>query len=134
MVQERGVLGRKQSARVQRVTFTAVTAAAVTAALKAPRHIDRELVQAYLTRLSMDYLLGFTLSPVLWTRLPGTKSAGRVQSPALLLICEREAARDLFTVQDYFTVTAQLAASADAQATVRGRAVLLPSQETHVHN
>ena len=104
------------------MTFTAITAAAVHAALKAPRAIDQELVQAYITRLAMDYLLGFTLSPVLWTKLPGTKSAGRVQSPALRLICERESARDLFTVEEYYTVEARLAASERERATVRPQA------------
>ena len=98
----------KHGAAVRRATFTSVTKAAVLEALAAPRAVDSALVHAYLTRLCMDFLLGFNLSPVLWRKLPGTKSAGRVQSPALRLIAERELARDVFTVQQYHSVDAQL--------------------------
>jgi DNA topoisomerase I len=105
-MQQRGALG---AAAVQRITFTSISEAAVRAALAAPRAISAELVDAYLTRVRMDYLLGFSLSPVLWRKLPGAKSAGRVQSPALQLLAERERARDLFTVSQYYSIAAQLA-------------------------
>jgi DNA topoisomerase-1 len=75
---------------VQRVTFNAITKTAVTEAMKAPRDIDMELVDAYLARRALDYLVGFTLSPVLWRKLPGSRSAGRVQSVSLRLIVDRE--------------------------------------------
>src|SRR5689334_3170501 len=75
---------------VERVTFNAITKDAVKAAMAAPRQIDMELVDAYLARRALDYLVGFTLSPVLWRKLPGSRSAGRVQSVALRLIVDRE--------------------------------------------
>src|SRR5690606_3048475 len=74
---------------VKRVTFNAITKKAVLEAMDNPRELDRELVDAYLARRALDYLVGFTLSPVLWRKLPGSKSAGRVQSVALRMICER---------------------------------------------
>ena len=77
--------------KVERVAFNAVTKQAVQDALKAPRAIDQPLVEAYLARRALDYLVGFTLSPVLWRKLPGARSAGRVQSVALRLVCDREA-------------------------------------------
>ena len=76
--------------KVDRVTFNAITKQAVTEAMKAPRELDQPLIDAYLARRALDYLYGFTLSPVLWRRLPGAKSAGRVQSVALRLIVGRE--------------------------------------------
>jgi len=85
-------LNRKKAikgAEVQRVVFNAITKSAVTEAMKHPRKIDQELVDAYLARRALDYLVGFTLSPVLWRKLPGARSAGRVQSVALRLIVER---------------------------------------------
>ena len=87
-----------------RVTFNAVTKAAVNAAIAAPRHIDQDLVDAYLARRALDYLVGFTLSPVLWRRLPGARSAGRVQSVALRLICERETEIEAFAPREYWSV------------------------------
>jgi DNA topoisomerase-1 len=87
-----------------RVTFNAVTKDAVKAAIAAPRHIDQDLVDAYLARRALDYLVGFTLSPVLWRRLRGARSAGRVQSVALRLIVEREAEIEAFTPREYWTV------------------------------
>src|SRR5260370_4604397 len=69
-----------------------------------PREVSRELVEAYLARRALDYLVGFTLSPVLWRKLPGSRSAGRVQSVALRLICEREAEIEAFKSQEYWTV------------------------------
>ena len=83
--------GRKALPKdVQRVTFNAITKATVTEAMQHPREIDGALVDAYLARRALDYLVGFTLSPVLWRKLPGARSAGRVQSVALRLVCDRE--------------------------------------------
>jgi DNA topoisomerase I len=89
---------------VKRVVFNEVTRAAVVEAFRRPRDIDRELVEAYLARRALDYLVGFTLSPVLWRKLPGSRSAGRVQSVALRLICEREAEIEAFKSREYWTV------------------------------
>ena len=93
---------------VQRVTFNAITKPAVTEAMTRPRAIDQDLVDAYLARRALDYLYGFTLSPVLWRRLPGAKSAGRVQSVALRLIVEREREIEAFVAQEYWSVLATL--------------------------
>jgi DNA topoisomerase-1 len=89
---------------VSRVTFNAITTQAVTDAMKAPRDLDQDLIDAYLARRALDYLFGFTLSPVLWRKLPGAKSAGRVQSVALRLIVEREREIELFKPQEYWSV------------------------------
>ncbi|WP_374447271.1 type I DNA topoisomerase [Stella sp.] len=91
---------------VQRVVFNEITKAAITEAFRHPRELNRELVDAYLARRALDYLVGFTLSPVLWRKLPGSRSAGRVQSVALRLICEREAEIEAFKPQEYWTVEA----------------------------
>ncbi|MEO7247718.1 MAG: type I DNA topoisomerase, partial [Novosphingobium sp.] len=93
---------------VQRVTFNAITKDVVTKAMLAPRELDQDLVDAYLARRALDYLFGFTLSPVLWRKLPGAKSAGRVQSVALRLICQRESEIELFRPQEYWSVVAQM--------------------------
>jgi len=93
---------------VQRVTFNAITKDAVTTAMANPRALDQDLIDAYLARRALDYLFGFTLSPVLWRKLPGAKSAGRVQSVALRLICEREHEIELFRPQEYWSVLAKL--------------------------
>jgi DNA topoisomerase I len=93
---------------VQRVTFNAITKATVTAAMQAPRALDQDLIDAYLARRALDYLFGFTLSPVLWRKLPGAKSAGRVQSVALRLIVEREREIEAFKTQEYWSVVAQM--------------------------
>jgi len=93
---------------VQRVTFNAITKAAVTGAMEKPRELDQDLIDAYLARRALDYLFGFTLSPVLWRKLPGAKSAGRVQSVALRLIVEREREIDAFVAQEYWSVTAKM--------------------------
>ncbi|MFT8376320.1 MAG: type I DNA topoisomerase [Gluconobacter cerinus] len=90
---------------VHRVTFNEITKSAVTAAMAGPRELDQPLIDAYLARRALDYLVGFTLSPVLWRKLPGSKSAGRVQSVALRLICEREAEIEVFKPKEYWTVT-----------------------------
>ena len=95
---------------IERVVFNAITKSAVLEAIDNPRQIDENLVNAYLARRALDYLVGFTLSPVLWRKLPGIKSAGRVQSSALRLICEREADREQFKPQDFWTIDAKLQA------------------------
>ncbi|MFM2256337.1 MAG: hypothetical protein RIQ28_184, partial [Pseudomonadota bacterium] len=93
---------------VARVTFNAITKAAVTEAMANPRDLDHDLIDAYRARRALDYLVGFTLSPVLWRKLPGAKSAGRVQSVALRLIVEREREIEAFRAQEYWSVTAQM--------------------------
>lgn len=93
---------------VERATFTSVTEAAVRAALASPRNISRSLVEAYFARRALDYLFGFSLSPLLWRRVPGARSAGRVQSAALGLVAAREAEVRAFVPVDYFTVEATL--------------------------
>ncbi len=93
---------------VERVTFNAITKATVTAAMKAPRELDDDLIDAYRARRALDYLVGFTLSPVLWRKLPGAKSAGRVQSVSLRLIVQREREIDVFKPQEYWSVTADM--------------------------
>jgi DNA topoisomerase-1 len=93
---------------VERVTFNAITKDTILAAMKAPRELDQDLIDAYLARRALDYLFGFTLSPVLWRKLPGAKSAGRVQSVALRLIVQREREIELFRPQEYWSVVARL--------------------------
>ncbi|MES0403163.1 MAG: type I DNA topoisomerase [Hyphomicrobium sp.] len=99
----------KKDLAVERVAFNAVTKQAILAALKEPRQIDTPLVSAYLARRALDYLVGFTLSPVLWRKLPGARSAGRVQSVALRLICDREAEIEAFKSDEYWTIEAVFA-------------------------
>lgn len=94
---------------VQRVTFNAITKETVTKAMTQPRELDQDLIDAYLARRALDYLFGFTLSPVLWRKLPGAKSAGRVQSVALRLIVDREREIEAFRPQEYWSVAAQMA-------------------------
>ena len=98
----------KKSTHVSRVTFNAITKSAITEAMKHPREVDAPLVEAYLARRALDYLVGFNLSPVLWRKLPGAKSAGRVQSVCLRLIVEREMEIEAFRAQEYWTVKALL--------------------------
>ncbi|MCB2046447.1 MAG: type I DNA topoisomerase, partial [Novosphingobium sp.] len=93
---------------VDRVTFNAITKQAVTEAMQRPRALDQDLIDAYLARRALDYLFGFTLSPVLWRKLPGAKSAGRVQSVALRLIVDREREIEAFRAQEYWSVTASM--------------------------
>ncbi len=99
----------KKDTPVSRVVFNAITKAAVTEAMKNPRKVDEPLVHAYLARRALDYLVGFKLSPVLWRRLPGAKSAGRVQSVCLRLIVEREMEIEKFIAREYWSVKAMLA-------------------------
>ena len=92
---------------VHRVVFNEITQSAIKSAFEHTRSLDRELVDAYLARRALDYLVGFTLSPVLWRKLPGSRSAGRVQSVALRLICERELEIEKFVPREYWTVAAE---------------------------
>ncbi|MFN4018933.1 MAG: type I DNA topoisomerase [Erythrobacter sp.] len=94
--------------QVERVTFNAITKQAVTEAMARPRELDQPLIDAYLARRALDYLFGFTLSPVLWRKLPGAKSAGRVQSVALRLIVEREREIEAFRAEEYWNVIAHM--------------------------
>ena len=105
----RDILAHKKAlagVQVRRVAFNAITKQAVQEAIAHPRDIDQPLVDAYLARRALDYLVGFTLSPVLWRKLPGSRSAGRVQSVALRLICEREAEIEAFRAREYWTIDA----------------------------
>ena len=106
------VLNRKKlltGVPVERVVFNAVTKESVLEAMRHPREIDGPLVNAYLARRALDYLVGFTLSPVLWRKLPGARSAGRVQSVALRLVCDRELDIEKFKAQEYWSILAELA-------------------------
>ncbi|HKY18481.1 MAG TPA: type I DNA topoisomerase, partial [Rhizomicrobium sp.] len=96
---------------IERVAFNAITKSAVMEAISHPRKIDKELVEAYLARRALDYLFGFTLSPVLWRKLPGARSAGRVQSVALRLVVEREQEIEAFRAQEYWSIDTDLAAA-----------------------
>ncbi|MEM1391147.1 MAG: type I DNA topoisomerase, partial [Pseudomonadota bacterium] len=100
----------KKDYPVERVVFNAITKNAVTKAMEEPRQIDQELVDAYLARRALDYLVGFNLSPVLWRKLPGSRSAGRVQSVALRIVCEREIEIETFKPEEYWTIGAKLRA------------------------
>ena len=91
---------------VERVVFNAITSKSVLEAMRNPRQLDRALIDAYLARRALDYLVGFTLSPVLWRKLPGARSAGRVQSVALRLICDRELEIEAFRAQEYWSIAA----------------------------
>jgi DNA topoisomerase I len=116
LLRQRGALKGKS---VQRVVFHEITKNAILEAMRHPRDLDRPLIDAYLARRALDYLVGFTLSPVLWRKLPGSRSAGRVQSVALRLICEREAEIEIFVPREYWTVDVALAKGDGAQFTAR---------------
>ena len=105
--------------RVDRVVFNAVTKDAVQEAMRHPREIDEALVDAYRARRALDYLVGFTLSPVLWRKLPGARSAGRVQSVALRIICDRELEIERFVPREYWSIVAHLLTEAKAPFTAR---------------
>jgi len=96
--------------KIERVAFNAVTKTAILDAIAHPREINEELVDAYMARRALDYLVGFTLSPVLWRKLPGARSAGRVQSVALRLVCEREQEIEAFKAQEYWSIDADMVA------------------------
>jgi DNA topoisomerase I len=100
----------KKDMAVERVVFNAITKSAVTQAMEHPRKLDEELVDAYLARRALDYLVGFNLSPVLWRKLPGSRSAGRVQSVALRIVCDRENEIESFRPQEYWNIAAELRA------------------------
>jgi DNA topoisomerase-1 len=104
---------------VKRVVFNEVTRSAITEAFRKPRDIDIELVDAYLARRALDYLVGFTLSPVLWRKLPGSRSAGRVQSVALRLVCEREAEIEAFKTREYWSIEVEFQTEAGERFTAR---------------
>src|SRR6266852_5483330 len=104
---------------VKRVVFNEVTKTAVQEAFRHPRELNQELVEAYLARRALDYLVGFTLSPVLWRKLPGSKSAGRVQSVALRLICEREAEIEAFKPREYWSIEVAFRTEAGQEFTAR---------------
>ena len=111
------VLGKKKLLKdkpVERVVFNAITKSNVLDAIANPRELDQELVDAYLARRALDYLVGFTLSPVLWRKLPGARSAGRVQSVALRLISERETEIEQFKPREYWSVTADMETASGA--------------------
>src|SRR5450432_2173030 len=105
--------------RVDRVVFNAVTKEAVIDAMRHPREIDAALVDAYLARRALDYLVGFNLSPVLWRKLPGARSAGRVQSVALRIVCDRELEIEKFVKREYWSILAHLKTAADAPFSAR---------------
>jgi len=105
VLRQKHVLGKMP---VERVVFNAVTKSAILDAIAHPREINEELVDAYLARRALDYLVGFTLSPVLWRKLPGARSAGRVQSVALRLVVEREAEIEAFKAQEYWSIDADV--------------------------
>ncbi|RBP13893.1 DNA topoisomerase I [Roseiarcus fermentans] len=105
--------------RVDRVVFNAVTKDAVQEAMRNPREIDGALVDAYRARRALDYLVGFTLSPVLWRKLPGARSAGRVQSVALRLVCDREVEIEKFVAREYWSIVAHLRTEAQAAFSAR---------------
>ena len=122
------VLRQKKAlpAQVQRVTFNAITNSAVTEAMRHPRGLDEDLIDAYKARRALDYLVGFTLSPILWRKLPGAKSAGRVQSVALRLIVDREREIEVFRPQEYWQVSATF--EADGQS-FTGRLIQLDGKK-----
>jgi DNA topoisomerase-1 len=116
MLEEKNVL---KGVDVQRITFNEITKSAVQYAMAHPRALDQPLIEAYLARRALDYLVGFTLSPVLWRKLPGSRSAGRVQSVALRLVCEREAEIEAFKAREYWTIEAHFTTPAGAPFTAR---------------
>src|ERR1700758_5141723 len=104
---------------VRRISFNEITRSAVRYAIAHPRDLDQPLIEAYLARRALDYLVGFTLSPVLWRKLPGSRSAGRVQSVALRLICEREAEIEIFKPREYWSIEVDFATPSGERFTAR---------------
>ncbi len=118
----RAMLEDKKALRgvnVRRITFNEITRSAIQFAIEHPRELDQPLIEAYLARRALDYLVGFTLSPVLWRKLPGSRSAGRVQSVALRMVCEREAEIESFRPREYWTVEAHFLTPSGAPFTAR---------------
>jgi DNA topoisomerase-1 len=116
MLARKGVL---KGVEVRRITFNEITKRAIQHAIAHPRELDTPLIDAYLARRALDYLVGFTLSPVLWRKLPGSRSAGRVQSVALRLICEREAEIEAFKAREYWTIEGRFTTPQGAPFTAR---------------
>ena len=116
MLEEKKAL---KGVEVRRITFNEITKSAITYAIAHPRELDQPLIEAYLARRALDYLVGFTLSPVLWRKLPGSRSAGRVQSVALRLVCEREGEIEAFRPREYWTVEAHFTTPAGAPFNAR---------------
>ena len=116
VLKRRGLL---DGVAVKRVVFSEVTKRAVLEAMAAPRDLDDNLIDAYKARRALDYLVGFTLSPVLWRKLPGARSAGRVQSVALRLICEREVAIEAFKPREYWSIDVDLDTPRGERVTAR---------------
>src|SRR5450755_559587 len=104
---------------VSRISFNEITRGAIREAIEHPRDLDLPLIEAYMARRALDYLVGFTLSPVLWRKLPGSRSAGRVQSVALRLICDREAEIEIFKTREYWTIEAVFVTPGGAPFTAR---------------
>jgi DNA topoisomerase-1 len=116
------ILGKKnllKDKKIERITFNAVTRDTLKEAMANPREIDQALVDAYLARRALDYLVGFTLSPVLWRKLPGARSAGRVQSVVLRLVCDRELEIEKFVPREYWSIVAHLKTKAGEPFTAR---------------
>lgn len=113
--------------KIERVVFHEITKTAVLEAIGNPRSIDENLVSAYMARRALDYLVGFNLSPVLWRKLPGSKSAGRVQSVALRLICEREMEIEGFKAEEYWTVDAEMFTAKNAL--IKSRLIVLDAKK-----
>ena len=116
MLQDKNVL---KGVTVHRITFNEITRNAIQYAIAHPRELDQPLIEAYMARRALDYLVGFTLSPVLWRKLPGSRSAGRVQSVALRLICDREAEIEIFKNREYWTIEAVFLTPSGAPFTAR---------------
>jgi DNA topoisomerase-1 len=116
MLEDKKVL---KGVKVQRISFNEITRGAIREAIQHPRDLDLPLIEAYMARRALDYLVGFTLSPVLWRKLPGSRSAGRVQSVALRLICEREAEIEVFRAREYWTIEAVFITPGGAPFTAR---------------
>jgi len=104
---------------VERVVFNEITKSAVLEAMKKPRGINSELVEAYLARRALDHLIGFSISPILWRKLPGSRSAGRVQSVALKLICEREIEIEKFNIEEYWSISSTFSTVKDEKFSSR---------------
>lgn len=121
----------KDNLEVRRVVFNEITKSAVLRAMESPRDISSTLVDAYLARRALDYLIGFDLSPVLWRKLPGSKSAGRVQSAALRLVSEREMEMEAFVPREYWTIDAAVAVTNTNREQSKERAIF-PAKVTHV--
>ena len=113
----------RKGLEIERVAFNAITKQSILTALENPRQIDQPLVEAYLARRALDYLVGFTLSPVLWRKLPGSRSAGRVQSVALRLVCDREAEIEAFRTDEYWTIDAVMKTAKNEEFEARLSAV-----------